>query len=351
MFARCSLRYHVDRFRLEIVQNHKVHSKVTLINSPWIIFPNQLSNRYWNSLLCCSPSLDKKHLIDIYHALYTLMGNNVLLQTYDFVIHSPGSICITTKHCSGDFLVGRIPIVPTEQAVTWLFDNTPFSGSFTIKYLSLQSQHFMISPQVQGMFGVREFPEYSKRSWLMTVYSLFAQASQLSLSPSQNLRDIDYRMHNMEYVKVLCPWPPTIILCINPCYAHDPFQLLDTFMADSDYAAFALSLTVCEPLLNPESNIVSWPVIHLYCDLDLSNEISMEEAEALFGIKVCFGTHRDMYQVLKKQLSTIVEINTMCGFDPALKGADICEYFDLACIEIFENPVKSPPGKLIFGIL
>ncbi len=41
----------------------------------------------------------------------------------------------------------------------------------------------------------------------------------------------------------------------------------------------------------------------------------------------------------------------MCGFDPALEGADICEYFDLVRMEIFENPVKSPPGKLIFGIL
>ncbi len=126
MFARCSLRYQVDRFWLEIVQNHKVHSKVTLINSSCTIFPNQLSNRYWNSLLCCSPSLDKKHLIDIYHALYTLMGNNILSQTCNLVVHSPGSICITTENCSRDFLVGRIPIVPTEQAVTWLFDNTPF---------------------------------------------------------------------------------------------------------------------------------------------------------------------------------------------------------------------------------
>ncbi|KAK0232072.1 hypothetical protein EDD85DRAFT_939086 [Armillaria nabsnona] len=28
----------------------------------------------------------------------------------------------------------------------------------------------------------------------------------------------------------------------------------------------------------------------------------------------------------------------MCGFDPALEGADICKYFDLPCMEIFENP-------------
>ncbi len=121
-------------------------------------------------------------------------------------------------------------------------------------------------------------------------------------------------------------------------------------MADSNYA-FALSLTVCEPCLDLQSNTISWPVIHWYCDLDLSNEISVEEAEALFGIKVSFGAIGYVYRVPKKQLSTIVEINTMCGFDSAFEGADICEYFDLACMEIFENPVKSPPGKLIFGIL
>ncbi len=70
-------------------------------------------------------------------------------------------------------------------------------------------------------------------------------------------------------------------------------------MADSNYA-FALSLTVCEPRLDPQSNTVSWPVIHWYCDLDLSNEISVEEAEVLFGIKVCFGARGDVYRVPKK---------------------------------------------------
>ncbi|SJL16224.1 uncharacterized protein ARMOST_19743 [Armillaria ostoyae] len=144
----------------------------------------------------------------------------------------------------------------------------------------------------------------------------------------------------MEYVGVLCSWPVTFELYIRPCY--DPFQLLDTFMADSDYA-FALSLTVCEPSLDPQSNTVSWPVIHWYCDLDLSNEISVEEVEALFGIKVGVYARGHVYQASKKHLSTIVELNTMCGFDPALEGADICEYFDLPCMEIFKDPVEAIP--------
>ncbi len=115
-------------------------------------------------------------------------------------------------------------------------------------------------------------------------------------------------------------------------------------MADSEYA-FALSLTVCEPRLDSQSNKISWPVIHWFCDLNVSNEISVEEAEALFGIKVSLCAYARQYRVPKKALSTIVEINTMCGFDPELEGADICEYLDLPRMQIFENPVEAFPGK------
>ncbi len=115
-------------------------------------------------------------------------------------------------------------------------------------------------------------------------------------------------------------------------------------MADSEYA-FALSLTVCEPRLDSQSNKISWPVIHWFCDLNLSNEISVEEAEALFGIKVSLCAYARQYRLPKKTFSTSVEINTMCGFDPALEGADICEYFNFPRMEIFENPVESFPGK------
>ncbi len=195
------------------------------------------------------------------------------------------------------------------------------------------------------------------------MYSLFAQASQLSLSSSQNLRDIDHRVHNIKYVAGWCSTSEELIniltnclvcrymyfgLKITPCY--DPFQLLDTFMADSEYS-FALSLTICEPCLDSQSNTISQPVIHWFCDLDLSNEISVEEAEALFSVKISLFTLPNQYWVLKKHLSTIVEINTMCGFDPTLKGADICKYFDLPCLEVFENPVKYSPNESIFGIL
>ncbi len=124
---------------------------------------------------------------------------------------------------------------------------------------------------------------------------------------------------------------------IIPCY--DPFQLLDTFMADSDYA-FTLSLTICEPCFDSQSNKNFPPVIQWFCDPNLSDEISIEEVEALFGIKVSLHAESYLITIPKKQLSTIVEINTICGFDPILKGADICKHFNLSQIKIFENPVE-----------
>ncbi|PBK83488.1 hypothetical protein ARMGADRAFT_671648 [Armillaria gallica] len=174
------------------------------------------------------------------------------------------------------------------------------------------------------------------------MYSWFAQASRLSLSSSKNPGGIDRRAHNTKYVEV-CE-RVQFYLQITPCY--DPFQLLDTFMADSGYA-FALSLTVCEPRLDLQSNRISWPVIHWFCDLNLSNEISVEEAEALFGFKVTVCADAYHYRVPEKPLSTIVEINTMCGFDPALEGAEICEYFGLPRMEITENPVELYPDREI----
>ncbi|PBK83433.1 hypothetical protein ARMGADRAFT_669498 [Armillaria gallica] len=174
------------------------------------------------------------------------------------------------------------------------------------------------------------------------MYSLFAQASRLPLSSSKNLRDVDRRVHNMKYVQGR--QHVSFVLQIIPCY--DPFQLLDTFMADSEYT-FVLSLTICEPRLDSQSSTIYWPIIHWFCDLDLTEEISVEEAEALFGIKVSFGARGYEYLIPKKQLSTIVELNTMCGFDPALEGADICEYHDLPGMEIFENPVKVIPDREI----
>ncbi|KAK0192035.1 hypothetical protein F5146DRAFT_1222251 [Armillaria mellea] len=297
--------------------------------------------RNLNSLLRCT-ILERNYLIEIYDALY------VLTSTADVWAYPPGlqfpynlgSISTRTEltppvDC---LVVGQILIELTEQAVAWDVDYNNgdltsvlpvYSGSPITYYLSAVQDHcLVISP---NHLWTSEYSTLPRRM----VYSLFAQASRLSLSRSQNLTGSDHRVHGMKDVEVC--HHVIFELQITPCY--DPFQLLDTFMADSEYT-FALSLTVYEPRLDSQSNKFSWPVIRWFCDLNLSNEISIEEAETLFGVKVSLHTRARQYRAPIKQLLTVVEINTMCGFDPALEGADICEYLDLPRMEIFENPVE-----------
>ncbi len=119
MFAGFSFRYYLQQsFTIEIVQNHKVCFKVilTYIHEE---FPDSLYPRDWNSLMCRSPSLEKKHLLDIYDALHILMGSHTLsCHLYDLDVYSSGSV-YTMIYYFPRFVVGRIPVVPTEQAVVW----------------------------------------------------------------------------------------------------------------------------------------------------------------------------------------------------------------------------------------
>ncbi|PBK83464.1 hypothetical protein ARMGADRAFT_670763 [Armillaria gallica] len=316
----------------------------------WMAPDTPLSDsiRDCNSLMCRSTSLEKKHLIEIYDSLYRLIGANfweytLIYNRVEFQCpYGRGSVSTRTELLGShvdSLVIGKIPVQLTEQAMVWeVHDNrhsTSFpmcSGSFTLRYLSVFEENYLvISPRDVST------PEHCTRSRQM-VRSLFAQAPRLSSSTSQNnVRGIDPRVQDMKYIGDV-----SFSLHIMPCFP-DPFQLLDTFMADSEYALFALSLTVCEPRLDSQSNKISWPIIHWFCDLNLSNEISVEEAEALFGIKVSLCAYARQYRVPKKTFSTSVEINTMCGFDPALEGADICEYFDLPRMEIFENSVGASP--------
>ncbi len=135
MFARFSFQYYLDKkFWVEISQCPKVRSKVTL-RYPSGIFPDSPSTRDWNLLVSRyrSPSLKKKHLIDIYDTLYILMGRHVSSYLCNLDVYSSDSVYTMTEYFSRDYLVvGRIPVVPTEQAVAWeLYDTgrrqgTPF---------------------------------------------------------------------------------------------------------------------------------------------------------------------------------------------------------------------------------
>ncbi|SJL16248.1 uncharacterized protein ARMOST_19768 [Armillaria ostoyae] len=266
--------------------------------------------------------------------------------------YSPGSLSTRIKSlnngslCEDSLVVGQIPVELTglQWDVRALLDDinggysrplSLCSGSVTIHHddLSIIPKHYLIRPSVAWLMK-----DYTQAR--QTIYSLFAQASQLSLSSSQNLESIDHKVHNIQDIEV-CHF---VSFRLEIMSYYDPFQLLNTFMADSDYA-FALSLTVCKPHLDLQSNKFLPPVIHWFCDPNLSIEISVKEVEVLFGIKVSLEARADLSTILKKPLSTIVEINTKCGFDPALKGADICEYFSLSHIKIFENPVEVCAGK------
>ncbi|KAK0466710.1 uncharacterized protein EV420DRAFT_1758651 [Desarmillaria tabescens] len=340
VLTELSYSYFLNAFSVNIAQHLEAQSAVTL--RPRQITPDAShtnSIRDWNSLMRRT-SLDKSYLIEIYDAFYHLIGVE-----YTFS-HPPG----IRYPCSRGLVlqaesemifpcmaVGKILVEPTEWAVAWNGHSMPFStcsGSFTIHNLSVNQKHSLhITP--------RDFrtPEYYTKTQQM-MSSWLAQASRLSLSFSQNIRGIDCRMHDIKCVEVCLA--VYFDLQITPCY--DPFQLQDTFMADSEYT-FALSLTICEPRLDSQSNVISWPVIHWFCHSSVSNEISVEEVEALFGIQVSFGANPRMYSIPEKVFSTIVEINTMCGFDPALEGADVCEYFDLPRLEIFEDSnIEHFPG-------
>ncbi len=124
MFAGFSFRYYINSFTIEIVRNRKVHSKVilTYIHEK---FPDNLYPRDWNSLMCRSPSLEKKHLLDIYDSLHILMGSRIS-SPCDHDVYSSGNVFgTTTQHFRTDYLVvGTIPVVPTEQAVTWVCELT-----------------------------------------------------------------------------------------------------------------------------------------------------------------------------------------------------------------------------------
>ncbi len=66
-----------------------------------------------------------------------------------------------------------------------------------MQYLSLQRHCISIIPEDPYWSGL-----YTRSRRMM--HSLFAQASRLSSSSSQDLRDIDHRMHDMKYVEGWC---------------------------------------------------------------------------------------------------------------------------------------------------
>ncbi|KAK0449642.1 uncharacterized protein EV420DRAFT_1565200, partial [Desarmillaria tabescens] len=172
--------YGFDGFHMDISE----HSAVRL-HKGWIAPDTSHTNliRDWN-LLMHHTCLDKSHLIQIYDALQFIL--------------------VWTEESTLPMLVGKILIEPIEWEVVWAQDDfsMPFSmcsGSFTIHNLSVTQEHSLhIAPWDHGS------SEYYTRIQQIMVYSWFAQASQLSLSSSQDIRGLDHRMHGIKYIGGWC---------------------------------------------------------------------------------------------------------------------------------------------------
>ncbi len=93
-----------------------------------------------------------------------------------------------------------------------------------------------------------------------------------------------------------------------------------------------LWLSISAPSIDYQTNKVSWPVITWYhADLEMSSV----EVEEVFGVKLLrFIIDLEMVHMSKTLLTTMPELNTYYGFDPAHGGVDICEYFGWPFMEI-----------------
>lgn len=97
-----------------------------------------------------------------------------------------------------------------------------------------------------------------------------------------------------------------------------------------------LSLLIRAPIVDDQTNKVSWPVLSWLYDTDL--EISLEEAEEEFGLEIEIFWRA--LQISASVLSAMPEFNAEYGFNPTHKGTDICKRYGLPLLEIFN--VSSP---------
>ncbi len=133
VFSGLSSRYSLGRYAMYIIQGGKVR--------PEVIFPrHQMASdislsdsiRAWNSLMRRSTSLEKNHLIEIYHALYGLIGTLNMPLVYDPNFqypYSPGSVSTRTELTFpvDSLVVGKIPV---EQALAWEVVNNDYPTAF-----------------------------------------------------------------------------------------------------------------------------------------------------------------------------------------------------------------------------
>ncbi|KAK0244446.1 hypothetical protein EDD85DRAFT_945754 [Armillaria nabsnona] len=111
---------------------------------------------------------------------------------------------------------------------------------------------------------------------------------------------------------------------------HDYFfRLSDTFMVEEPHT---LSLLIRAPIVDDQTNKMSWPGFSWLYDTDL--EISQKEAEEEFDFKM--ELHWNSHLISASVLSAMPEFNAEYVFNPIHKGTDICKRYGLPPLKRFD---------------
>ncbi len=115
-------------------------------------------------------------------------------------------------------------------------------------------------------------------------------------------------------------------------FIHSCENYLPNYMV----GAASLSIIFKAPIITSKSpSKMSWPFSFVVDGVPMSPE----EVEEMFQVCINMSCEVDSYEMWRFDagLPHIHELSAMCGFDPALDGADICSYFNLFPLEIFDK--------------
>ncbi|SJL07278.1 uncharacterized protein ARMOST_10621 [Armillaria ostoyae] len=278
-----------------------------------------------------SSSLQKGDILPVYRTLIGYLSQNhwqFLYSSQEDQPYAPGSIL--TSH--GQTLIGRTQ----DRLDKWIMECDALYSDLQYKLPSKDSESIPIDFSTNMMEG-NTVPLLcpGKMPCVIAIYphstfkisdSWIAQASHLysdlrSRGCVDNDDDLD--MINGSFY-----------ICLGLKDEHDYcFHLSDTFMVEEPHT---LSLLIRAPIVDDQTNKVSWPVLSWLYNTDL--EISQEEAEEEFDFKM--GLYWDSHPISASVLLAMPEFNAEYGFNPTHKGTDICERYGLPLLEIFD--VSSP---------
>ncbi|KAK0434767.1 uncharacterized protein EV420DRAFT_377520 [Desarmillaria tabescens] len=164
------------------------------------------------------------------------------------------------------------------------------------------------------------------------VHSWFAQASQLYRSSDWSSFGRTYLQRDLVF---------NILVEIMDFEKWKDCQLSDTFMADQS----TVYISIWAPCTDQQTGKIQPPVISFCMDSDPTGLLSRAEVEDMLDLEITLEAWWWECMLPQKQLSTIQEINALCGFDPALGGTDIREYFDLLSLQLSSCEETDDPVK------